>query len=126
MSEGNRPPEDEQPLARPVGVRWARLPEDAQPLATPVVDQRARMHEFFRRRLQTARETGRDCAWIYRSEIVEEGEAMGLNEAQSLAMAQSELEQNWFVPFRRPEEQRHSIGVVFTDSLGLRRLYGGS
>ena len=126
MSEGNKPPEDVQPLARPVSVRRARMPEDVQPLARAVGDQRARMREFFRRRLQTAREAGRDYAWIYRSEIVAEGEAMGLNEAQSLAMAQSELEQNWFVPFRRPEEQRRSIGAVFTDSRGLRSLYGGS
>jgi hypothetical protein len=126
MSEGNRPPEDVQPLARPVGVRRARMPEDVQPLARPVGDQRARMREFFRRRLQTAREASRDYAWIYRSEIVAEGEAMGLNEAQSLAMTQSELEQNWFVPFRRPEEQRRFTGIVFTDSRGVRRLYGGS
>ncbi len=84
------------------------------------------MYEFFRQKSQAARAVGHDRAWVYKNEIVAEGEAMGLNEAQSLAMAQSELEQNWFVPFRRPEEQRRSIGVVFTDSRGLRRLYGGS
>ncbi len=135
MSEGSRPPEDVQPLARPVGVRWAHTPEDARPLARPVVARQARMHEFFRRKLRAAREAGHDCAWVYRSEIVAEGEAMGLNEAQSLAMAQEELERNWYdvathstwydVTPRWTEEPRF-IGAVFSDFPGLCRRYGYS
>ncbi len=100
-------------------------PENAQPLAWPVVAQRARMHAFFRRRLRAAREAGRDCAWVYRNEIVEEGEAMGLNEAQSLAMAQAELERNWYVPSYWPG-RRGFTGAVFTDFPGLCRRYGYS
>ena len=89
-------------------------------------EQEARLHEFFRHCLQKAREAGRDRAWVSRGEIVAEGEAMGLNEAQSLAMAQVELERNWFVPARTPEGRRFMPGVVFADYYGLRRLYGGS
>ncbi len=113
MSEGSRPPEDV-----PVGVRQAR------------------MREFFRRRLQAAREAGHDCAWVYRSEIVAEGEAMGLNEAQSLAMARDELERNWYdvatrgtwydVPTLWTEEKRRFIGAVFSDFPGLCSRYGYS
>jgi hypothetical protein len=126
MSRGNRPPEDMQPLARPVGVGQAHTPEDARPLAQPVAAQQAqRMHEFFGRRQQAAREAGHDRTWVYRNEIVAEGEAMGLNEAQSLAMARDELERTWVVLSRWREERRF-IGVVFTDYYGLRRLYSRS
>jgi len=83
------------------------------------------MHEFFRRRLRAAREEGRDCAWVYRNEIVAEGEAMGLNEAQSLTMAQEELERNWYVPSYWPG-RRHFTGAVFTDFPSLCRRYGYS
>jgi hypothetical protein len=117
MSEGSRPPEDVPPFATPVGMRQAR------------------MHEFFRRRLQAAREAGHDCAWVYRSEIVAEGEAMGLNEAQSLAMAQDELGRNWYdvatrrtwyeVPTGWTEEPRF-IDAVFSVFPGLCRPYGYS
>ncbi len=118
-SEGSGPPEDgQQPLARPI-----------------VAQQRARMNEFFRQRLQAAREAEHDCAWVYRSEIVAEGEAMGLNEAQSLAMAQEELERNWYdvatrgtwyeAPTRWSKEPRF-IGAVFSDYPGLCRRYGYS
>jgi hypothetical protein len=125
MSEGSWPPEDVQPLATPVGVRQARTtPEDARPLARPVVARRARMHEFFRRRLQAAKEAGHDRAWVYRDEIVAEGEAMGLSEAQSLAMAQDELEQHWIEPAYRPERGRFMAGAMFTDFRGLCRYYG--
>jgi hypothetical protein len=108
LSEGNRPSENVQ-----------------QPRPWPIVAQRARMHEFFRRRLRAAREESRDCAWVYRNEIVAEGEAMGLNEAQSLAMAQEELERNWYVPGYWTG-RRHFTGVVFTDFPGLCRRYGYS
>lgn len=116
MLEGTGPPKDARPLARPL---------HEQQLAGPVVrDQEARIHEFFRRCLQDARAAGRDRAWVYRHEIAAEGEAIGLNEAQCLKMAQIELERDWVVFTRRPLGQR-SIGIVFTDHRGLRRLYGG-
>jgi hypothetical protein len=112
-----------------------RPPENVQPRPWPVVAQRARMHEFFRRRLRAAREEGRYCAWVYRNEIVAEGEAMGLNEAQSLAMAQDELGRNWYdvatrrtwyeVPTGWTEEPRF-IDAVFSVFPGLCRRYGYS
>ncbi len=108
MSEGNKPPAEVQPPVKPVGA------------------QRARMREFFRRRLQDARATGNERAWVYRDEILAEGQAMGLSEAQTLTLAQVELERNWVVLTRRTAEERRFRGAVFTDHRGLRKLYSRS
>ncbi len=108
MSEGNKPPAEVRQPARSVSAHQAR------------------MREFFRRRLQDARATSNERAWVYRDEILAEGQAMGLSEAQTLTLALVELERNWVVLSRRTAEERRFRGAVFTDHRGLRKLYSRS